>query len=375
MKNVLVLTSTFPVNSSSHINPSVKNISLALSQKYNIYILLPDDIHLCTDYLKKVRVYKFRYFWPRRLQNLAYGNGFIPEISTNPLKIFELLPFILSQIIATRQIIKKYKIDVTIAHWALPSGLSASLASGNFSKTIIYLHGSDINTGNLIYNFLLNYTLKKANRIVTVSDNLTEKVKIKFPAKKIFTVTQGIFHQYKNMRRNNEIIFAGRLIKGKGAKRAINSFRLVSSKHPDLKLSIYGDGPERKILQKYIKNNKISKVFIRGNIPHQKLLDKLAQGKIFLFLSTLPEGLPNTLLEAGISKLPIISTKSIKGLLSNRTAYITRPDVKIIADTINKILSDYKRASRKSDLLYKIIRSKYSIKNNLNKIVEIIENL
>jgi len=85
--------------------------------------------------------------------------------------------------------------------------------------------------------------------------------------------------------KKDSILFLGSLIKGKGIMHLIKSFEKSSFKRKDsnLILNIIGDGPEYNLIDKYIKQNGLSKkIFLRGAIYDDKELESYFKKAICL---------------------------------------------------------------------------------------------
>lgn len=380
MRSVLVLTSTFPLNKNSSINPCVKNLILHLSGKIKITVVLPDHPKLDVSYLKNknIKFVIFKYFYPRSWQKLTYGSGIIPNLKNNPLLVLEIIPFFIAQIKATRKIINSKEINVVWANWAIPSGLSTaiSLYGNKKTKFITYIHGSDVHIRNFLYQKLLSYVVRKSDRIITVSRSLLKE--IKKHKKDATIIPQGvIIYKQKSLKRKPWILFAGRLIPGKGARETIDAFSRIKNKYPQYQLLIIGQGPQKNFLKNYVAKNKIPRVKFLGSISNDLLLEKMRRSKLLVFPSILPEGLPNILLEAGANKLPILSNRidGAKDLISEKTAYLTEPNPKKISQKIELILSDYSRATEKSNILYRKIQENFSVSKSANTFLKVINSL
>ena len=78
---------------------------------------------------------------------------------------------------------------------------------------------------------------------------------------------------------------------------------------PDAKLYIIGSGPESEALKLKVKNQKLeNSIFLTGQIFHDKVLEHLKAGDIFI-LNTGYEGFSHFLLEAMAMEIPIITTR------------------------------------------------------------------
>ena len=107
--------------------------------------------------------------------------------------------------------------------------------------------------------------------------------------------------------RFNRIISVGRLYPQKDQKTMIEAFAKVSEKHPDWKLVIFGEGPERRALESLVERLKVKdKVSLPGK--SENIIDELKKSKIFC-LSSIYEGMSNALVEAICVGLPVVTTK------------------------------------------------------------------
>ena len=122
--------------------------------------------------------------------------------------------------------------------------------------------------------------------------------------------------RFKNYNRkidfcNKNIISAGRLEKQKNFGLLIDAFKLFNQRLPGYTLTIYGDGSERKILEKQIVENKLEKVvFLPGKTNN--LIQQMQKSRMFV-LSSDYEGVPNVLIEAMATGLPCVSTNCKPG--------------------------------------------------------------
>ncbi|MBU3015758.1 glycosyltransferase [Poseidonibacter lekithochrous] len=181
-------------------------------------------------------------------------------------------------------------------------------------------------------------------------------------------VPNGIdIKSYKvEVQKNNKFTFLsiGRLETVKNHKILIEAANELKNKF-DFEIHIVGDGYLRSDLQnlidKYKLNNIVKLLGMRRDIPI--LLNK---AHCFL-MPSLWEGLPIVLLEAGSSKLPIISTKvgSIPTLLDNDNSYLT--DLDNFSFYMNNVFKNYLEASEKAEKLFIKIQKEYSIEKIVKK--------
>lgn len=141
----------------------------------------------------------------------------------------------------------------------------------------------------------------------------TQQIK-KFFNKSIQNMTTVIYNpvnekvfKLQPTKKKNRIISVGRLYPQKDQKTMIEAFANVSEHHPDWKLVIFGEGPERKALESLVERLKVKdKVILPGR--SENIIDELNKSKIFC-LSSIYEGMSNALVEAICVGLPIVTTK------------------------------------------------------------------
>ncbi|GGO57614.1 hypothetical protein GCM10012287_53900 [Streptomyces daqingensis] len=102
------------------------------------------------------------------------------------------------------------------------------------------------------------------------------------------------------------IVAAGRLIKVKRYDRLINAFALVSERHPDWRLRLYGRGRQQAALRKRIDDLDLyDRAFLMG--PHAPIEAEWAKGAIAA-VSSDAESFGMTLVEAMHCGVPVVST-------------------------------------------------------------------
>ncbi|MDE6019493.1 MAG: glycosyltransferase [Ruminococcus sp.] len=107
--------------------------------------------------------------------------------------------------------------------------------------------------------------------------------------------------------KRNLIVTAARLAKQKNHISLITTFAKFKETHPDYRLIIYGEGPERSTLENLIKKLDLSdSVFLPGSV--KDLWDRIKSARLFVMTSFV-EGMSNSMIEAMCLGIPTISTK------------------------------------------------------------------
>ena len=167
---------------------------------------------------------------------------------------------------------------------------------------------NDPNKRGFLRQFLLNKSFKKAAGCVFQTDDalrwygkiaqnksavIYNPVNIEIPSK---VVTN----------RKNQILFVGRLTDQKNVFMLIDAFESFDLIHPGYSLKIYGDGPLKTEISKYIDKKGLSnKISIKNNSPEWH---KLESDSSLFVLPSKYEGMPNVLAEALCLGIPSVST-------------------------------------------------------------------
>ena len=139
------------------------------------------------------------------------------------------------------------------------------------------------------------------------------------------------------------VIAAGRLKHQKDFRRLIRAFAQVAERHPDWKLRICGDGPNRERLEQLIAELGLEgKVELPG--PVKNLGPELAAASIYA-LSSRREGFPMVLLEAMSKGLPVVSFDCPTGpreivRSEENGLLVPHQDVDALAAALNRMIED-----------------------------------
>jgi len=139
------------------------------------------------------------------------------------------------------------------------------------------------------------------------------------------------------------IIAMGRLVPQKGFDRLIRAFAAVAADAPAWRLDIYGEGPDREMLEQLVSTHYLAHVVsLPGRTSQGDVA--LATSSVFV-LSSRYEGFPNVLLEAMTHGCACIASDCDSGpaeLLEDRQSGILVPvdDVPALAEALRKVMAD-----------------------------------
>ncbi len=141
-----------------------------------------------------------------------------------------------------------------------------------------------------------------------------------------------------------QIMFVGRLDAVKGVPLLLEAFARLSSIHPDARLSIVGDGPDRASLEAQASQAGLAdRIGFLGYRPQDEVANLLLAADM-LVLPSFAEGVPVVLMEAMASRIPVIASQvaGVAELVSDGENGFVIPagDVETLTARLDQLLSD-----------------------------------
>jgi glycosyltransferase involved in cell wall biosynthesis len=173
---------------------------------------------------------------------------------------------------------------------------------------------------HFLYRRHLLNLFKQGDLFITMSFSMKKDViELGCPAEKVVVHYGGIdidrFRPPGERRKNSaKILMCGRMVEKKGFIYGILAFSRVLKRHPEMSLTIIGEGRLKENLEKLVSSLKIEdKVKFLGALPYFEVQKKMREADIFLSPNVTAknkdkEGIPNTIKEAMASGLPVVST-------------------------------------------------------------------
>lgn len=152
---------------------------------------------------------------------------------------------------------------------------------------------------------------------VLVSKDLTKFYSEKLKDKKVKCVyipnSINFFPQEKAKLETENLISIGRLSHEKGYLDLIDIFKEVHQKYPDSKLNIIGDGPDRKKIEKKIRDNKLEDYIILHGFQEKEYINKYLEKSSVYIMTSYTESFGLVLLEAFAYGIPCVAYSSAEG--------------------------------------------------------------
>lgn len=290
-----------------------------------------------------------------------------------------------------RKIIKDEQADVIVSLLPEPS-FRVLIAKTFLNQKVIVSVRNDPNVeyNNFFKKFMVKILYTKADGFIFQTEDAKKWFSKKIQKKSVIIpnpINEKFICKPYIGERKKEIVTVGRLTKQKNQKLLIRAFTLISKKHPNYILKIYGDGNLKDELHSYISDLCLEdRIILMGKTDNVK--EEIFKSGIFV-LSSDYEGMPNALMEAMALGIPCISTDcpigGSKFLIKNNENGILVPvnNAEKLADAMNKIIEnrDFSRKlsfnankiceslnpkiinKKWEDFIYKVIRGELDGKN------------
>lgn len=246
------------------------------------------------------------------------------------------------------EILKKERIDLVCCQDPFSTALAGYLLKLRFHIPLnIHIPGDTIDNPYFLaerkINYLLNiwakWVIPRAQAIrVSTSKQKKQLAGLGIEDKKIwhipFFINFDLFlkndgestrKQYLNDKFDRLVLYAGRLVKQKNLETLIQAVPFIIGEYPKVLFLIIGTGPEERRIKNFVLNlGAKDNVCLLGNIPYDKIPDFFSACDLFVTTS-LYEGTNMTLLEAGASGKPVVSSShagAYDAILDGRTGYL-----------------------------------------------------
>ena len=189
-----------------------------------------------------------------------------------------------------------------------------------------------------------------------------------------------VYDKYKNEKYSQDvkedkiiISYIGRIIKEKGVGLLLDVFTKISPDYPNIELYIAGDGP---CLNEYKENYKNSRIHFEGKINYEQVLKLCNQTDIFVHPSMYPEGLPTSILEAGIMKSAVIATDrggTVEVINNKKYGLIMAENEKSLEENLKSLLDNPKKIEELKNNLQKRILEEFTWQVTAKKLIKEME--
>jgi L-malate glycosyltransferase len=287
-----------------------------------------------------------------------------------------------------KSLVDKIRPDILHAHYASSYGFIGALSG--FHPYVISAYGSDVLVSpfrSRIFKAIVKYTLRKADRITSMADHMTEKL-IQLGADKekisniIFGIDENIFNSANHrVPKDRFVITSTRFFEPVyNLPLLFNALKIVKNKVPGLQVNIVGEGTLQKEYEMLVSQYGINDVVtFKGRLLEEELVDVLNNTHVYITVS-FSDGCSVSLLEAlacgsFVIASDILPNKPwIKDGVNGFFVPVDNPE--ILAEKICMIYNKYRNYETACiDFNNKIISEKALWRKNMQKVQEIYDSL
>lgn len=276
---------------------------------------------------------------------------------------------------------KKNKISLIHSHHRYTELLSFIVAKILRIKTITTVHSFVTGMKNLSF---------KSDKVICVSKAVKKHLSENYSqtVNKSVVIYNCIEEEFFNNKENPQefrtklelktsdkvLLFLGRINKVKGVDLLLDAFKMLITKHSDLKLLLIGEVIDKEFA--WLKNSPPGNVIFLN--PTSKVLDYYALADLII-LPSRNDPFPYVMLEAGALKKPFIGSKTggIKEFIKDGVnGHLFEPEnAKELAEKILYALNNPNEVRRMSDALYDKVKKENDCRNYFSKLEKIYKDL
>lgn len=226
-----------------------------------------------------------------------------------------------------RRIHDRFAFDLVHAKRLFPTATAARRLADSVGVPLVgAAAGSDVHTHpkrGPAWAALVREAIEESDRVVSVSEGLATQIRaLGRPKRPVAVVYNGVeeapclsSEDQVLMRRSLGlpeegvgICFVGNLLSAKGVPELLRVFARLHDAHPDAWLVLVGAGPLHGAVAGQSRDPWQARVFAPGPVAHKRVSDWMGASDL-LVLPSHDEGLPNVVLEAMASGLPVVATE------------------------------------------------------------------
>lgn len=378
---ILVLTSTFPRRAADAEPGFVMALCARLAEEFDVHVLAPHAPGAArSEVLDGIAVTRYRYA-PVRWERLAYDGGILANLRRRPW-LAALVPLLVgAQIGAAARLLRRGRYDLIHAHWLLPQGLAAVLATRLARRSIPVVctaHGGDwfALRGRIAMAFK-RWALRRVDTLTVVSRAMEEAVRRDGAvAKRLEIVPMGTdltrrFTPPPAPRGAGlELLFVGRLVEKKGLEHLLRALPEILRARPEAKLTVAGRGPEEVRLRDLAARLGLgADIRFLGAVPHGELPALFRRATLFVAPFVVAtggdqEGFGLVLVEALGCECPVLTSDlpAVRDIvIPGQTGVLVPPgDPRALAEATVSLLADPTRRRRLASAGRRHVRAHFS---------------
>lgn len=171
------------------------------------------------------------------------------------------------------------------------------------------------------------------------------------------------------------ITYAGRIMKEKGVEMLLEAFSTVKAKFPQAVLVIAGDGPYLGEAKQCYEDEQI---YFEGRLKYDDVMKLMKSSDIFCYPSMYPEGLPTSILEAGIMECAIIATDRggvTEVIADQESGIIIAENKDALVSALEQLLGDSSHRAKLKNNIRRRIKENFTWGRTAETVSRVLEDM
>ncbi|MFA5864840.1 MAG: glycosyltransferase family 4 protein [Phycisphaerae bacterium] len=307
------------------------------------------------------------------------------KIAVRMYTALETGPVSFSTLQAFRRVLTAGKFDIVHTHDYKSNALTALFRRRGGFKIVATVHGYNRTAFREIFYYSLErWLLKFTDAVISPTHEMYRNlIKKGVSSKQIHVIPNGIdiAANERPVRKKhggrNVLLYLGRLSKEKDPIHLLRALAILKQRGLDVELILAGAGPERQRLENEIRNLNLNE-FVKMPGYISNVLPFLTEADILVNPSR-TECMPNTILEAMWSGLPVVATNvgGVGEMIRDGIDGLLCPpkDAKTLADTLERLIADPDLAKRLAESAYQRIINEFSFEKHIEATLKVYNGL
>ncbi len=317
----------YPMDSSA---PFIGELAERLSTEHDVTVLTPFD-QLFENYKRPYTVVTYKYIWPEKLHRSGYSR----VLDDNKMKPDMYVMSILMSLFALYKLVvltRREKFDVITAHWVIPNGFIAFLASCiTRVPYTVTIPGSDVYLGSrkAYFRLAIRLACKRAGAVLSDSEHYLNKLReLGVHSSRMQVIRYGVNEKsFYPVPKNKKILTSlgvsphakvilcvGRFVEKKGFMYAIEAMPEILKSHKDAVLMLVGDGEQKQLYERAIARYKLTSVVFAGTIAYSQLINYYNCADCLIMPSIKDsagniDASPVAMMDAMMCGIPVVATR------------------------------------------------------------------
>ena len=270
-----------------------------------------------TENFGRLSVFRPSYFFPRRWQKLAYGNGILLNLRQSILPWINFPTFM--GIFAYQIARLARSANLIHSHWSVSGMLAILTRPIHCCPVIAAIRGSDLSAKSPMLRQMTYWTVINADMVLCESRRDARCCRMWRRDNRVHEILNGVpdisedefknHQEQRSVRKQVRFLSVGRLIPERQHMMLLEAFRTMAESFPNSLLDFVGDGDMSDHLKKRCKELKLQdRVTFHGMVAPSKIQAHLVASDVYVSPTNI-EAFGNAVVEAAAAGLPIITTR------------------------------------------------------------------